>query len=74
MQPVPRDTFMAKTSLTDTFLRRVPGYTGHQPVTNPLRTMKLDRPTGQFAATESDAADAMVEEYWRARVAASTGR
>lgn len=62
-----RDTFNAKTNLSETFLRRVPGYGGHVPRFSYAPAVDADIPGGQFAPTISAARDHVITAYWKAR-------
>ncbi len=64
-----RDTFLAKTNLDVTFMRTLPGYTGHLASNTSAAASVAPRPTGVFAPTESAASSGMVSAYWEARKA-----
>lgn len=59
-----RDTFHAKTNLGDTFATRVPGYGGHVPRFSTSDAPEIRVATGQFAPTNSSAADHVIKAYW----------
>eukprot|EP01138_Halocafeteria_seosinensis_P013968 gb/GECG01014263.1/.p1 GENE.gb/GECG01014263.1/~~gb/GECG01014263.1/.p1 ORF type:complete len:366 (+),score=43.10 gb/GECG01014263.1/:1-1098(+) len=63
----PRDTFMMKTNLKDTFTRRLPGFTGHVEDQTDMESLDVQKPHGYFAPTEQQAADSLVENYWKAQ-------
>lgn len=62
-----RDTFDAKTNLTETTRTRVPGYGGHMPRFSSSAAADVRIPGGQFAPTEHSAAAHVITTYWEAR-------
>lgn len=67
-----RDTFHSKNNMGEAHTVRMKGYTGYMPKGHAIPA-DVDKPRGQFAATDTAAADSLVEAYWaaRAKVAAS---
>jgi len=66
----PRDTFHAKNNLAEAHTVRMKGYTGYLPKGHAIPS-DVDKPRGQFAATDTAAADSLVEAYWTARAKAA---
>ena len=61
----PRSSFDAKTNLTHTFHKRMPGFGGHVPKGN--TSLAVHKKQGLFADTDKGVADSLIEQYWTAR-------
>lgn len=68
----PRSTFDAKTNLTHTFSKRMPGFGGHVP--SGKASLSISKRRGLFADTDKGVADSLVEQYWAARSSVAARR
>lgn len=63
-----RDTFNSSTNLTQTFHRRIPGFSGHLPEFVPdASSFDVRKPMGAAAATDYERANYAIKQYWDAK-------
>lgn len=62
-----RDLFDAKTNLSTTFQKRMPGFSGHMREHGGRELIEIRKPVSEFAPTEQAAADSLVSDYWSSR-------